>query len=138
MSMSEENSMGHPNVEGESDENDKRDKGSGIPLVPPDRNRVKPVRDLGVGFDLDFDGWMKQYMLWTDKRPLYSRCVTSAITASLGVLLAGATSSNGKRKRSFPGQNRNRGTENEGIDLLEAISFAIHGGLVAGPLSYYM
>jgi hypothetical protein len=136
--MSEENSMGHPNVEGESDENDKHDKGSGIPLVPPDRNRVKPVRDLGVGFDLDFDGWMKQYMLWTDKRPLYSRCVTSAITASLGVLLAGATSSNGKRKRSFPGQNRNRGTENEGIDLLEAISFAIHGGLVAGPLSYYM
>lgn len=138
MSLTEENSKGFPNFEGDSDDND-QENGEKTPLVTPG-SRDRPTFDLGVGFDfdLDFDVWMRKYVRWTDERPLLSRCVVSATTAFVGVLLARATTTGSHHKLSARSQKRQQRPLGEDIDILEAISFAVHGGLVAGPLSYYM
>ena len=134
MSLSEEPSNGSPNVEGESESNDEHDGDEATPLVPSGKNRDRP----GFGFDFDFDRWMRKYVRWTDEKPMLSRCVVSAITASVGVLLAHATTTGSNSKLSVRSQFRQKRPLHEGIDMLEVISFAVHGGLVAGPLSYYM
>ena len=105
------------------------------------RSRTCPTGRMGATktglldyyFCVDFDGWMKRYTLWTDERPLQSRCVTSAITASIGALLASAITNMRKLNVSSKEQRR----RHDGIDWLEIISFAVHGGLVAGPISHY-
>lgn len=135
MSLSEENSNGFPNVEEDvSKNNDEHDGDEATPFVPSGKNWDRTRFD----FNFDFDRWMGKYVRWTDEKPMLSRCVVSAITASVGVLLARATTTGSNSKLSVRSQIRQNRPLHEGIDVLEAISFAVHGGLVAGPLSYYM
>ena len=140
MSLTEETSTGFQNFEGESDDDDKHYGDEATPLVPQSRKGDRPGCGLynGLNFDFDFDGWMRKYLIWTYERPLLSRCIVSAITASVGAMLARVTTTGNNSKLSVRSQNRQQRTRHEGIDMLEVISFAVHGGLVAGPLSYYM
>lgn len=133
MPLHEENPNEFPSAEGDADNINKQDNDDTVTanLLPLRRNRNKPGYDFGVG--LDFDGLMKKYLIWTYEQPLKSRCIASAITAFLGALLARATTTAGnKSKLSARNQNQKR------INMLEVISFAVHGGLVAGPLSHYI
>ena len=127
-------SKGSFDFEGESDkENDEYDCDK-IPLVPSGRN----LNRKGSDFGFDFNRWMRKYVEWTDERPMFSRSVVSAITASIGVLLARATTTGSSSKVPLRNQNRQQPRQHNGIDILEMIAFAVHGGLVAGPLSYHM
>eukprot|EP00934_Nitzschia_sp_Nitz4_P003854 Nitzschia sp. Nitz4//scaffold9_size221794//186231//186982//NITZ4_001376-RA/size221794-snap-gene-0.112-mRNA-1//1//CDS//3329561091//3844//frame0 len=67
-------------------------------------------------------GILERYKEWCEKEPLRARCVTFAVVGALGALLGART--NPKSSRSKPS-----------VDWLEVIAFALHGGLVAGPLS---
>ena len=137
--MPEETSKEFRSVEGESDNQDKCSDNKTAPLAPLGGIQEKLDSDRGVGFgaELNFDSLMRKYMLWTDEKPILSRCIVSATTAFLGVLLARATETRNNSRHLVRGRNPRRPT-NEGIDILEAISFAVHGGLIAGPLSYYV
>lgn len=129
----EEISNGSSNVEGETDgENDKLgcDK---LPLVPS----LRKLGRLTIDFNFDVDNWMKKYVRWTDERPMLSRCVVSAITASIGVVLARATTRNNSTRSARSHQSQQQVKYGD-IGILEMIAFAVHGGLVGGPLSYYM
>ena len=108
------------NFEGNSDEETEKYNGDKLPS------------DFGA------DRWMKKYVRWTDERPMFSRCVVSAITASIGVLLARLTTTRTNSKVSAQGFRGHHQTEYNHIGILELIAFAVHGGLVAGPLSYKM
>lgn len=68
------------------------------------------------------EGLLDRYMRWTDKNPVKSSCLTCASVGALGAML-------GARKTS-----ELRGTRVQSIDWMEVIAFALHGGLVAGPL----
>ena len=69
-------------------------------------------------------GYLDRYLKWLDDEPLKARCVSYAVIGACGALL-------GARKNSI-------GRPNPTIDWPEVISFIIHGGLVAGPLSHYL
>lgn len=123
----EEISNGSSNVEGETDQENDKIGCDKLPLVPS----LSKLGRLTTDFNFDVDNWMKQYVQWTDERPMFSRCVVSALTASIGVLLARATT---RKARSHQRQQAQYGD----IGILEIIAFAVHGGFVGGPLSYYM
>jgi hypothetical protein len=80
------------------------------------------------------DLWMKRYVTWLDSHPLLARCVTCAVTECIGSILTARraiTTSNNVHRRG-----RNNTPTKIGIDWLEVLAFALHGALVAGPLSY--
>jgi len=130
MTIPEMSSTAFPKVEEDSDE---KDNGKEAAAIVSPKGSPKAGSDWGVGFDFDIDGWMKKYVSWTYKQPMKSRCIVSAITASIGVLLARLTTT-----RTGPVRTYQQKTIHKNIDLLELASFAVHGGFVAGPLSYYM
>lgn len=129
----EEISNGSSNVEGETDEENDKIGCDKLPLVPS----LRKLGRLTIDFNFDVDNWMRQYVRWTDERPMFSRCVVSAITASIGVLLARATTRNNSTS-SARSHQRQQQVKYGDIGILEMIAFAVHGGLVGGPLSYYM
>ena len=71
----------------------------------------------------DDESILDRYTRWLDQKPLMARCWTCAVVAALGAML-------GARKNSERGR---RGQSS--IDWMEVVSFALHGGLVAGPLT---
>ena len=116
----EEISNGSSKLEEKTDEENDKFESDKIPLVPS-------LRKLGrLSSDYNFDLLLKQYVHWTDERPMFSRCVVSAITASIGVLLARTTTRSQNTSSSRSGQRQRIDT----IGILEVIAFAVHGGLV--------
>ena len=69
--------------------------------------------------------YLEQYVKWLDKEPLKARCVTAAILGAWGSVLGA---------RTTPKSSRHSST----IDWMEVVTFALHGGLVAGPLAHYV
>lgn len=126
-------SNGSSNLKGKTDEENDKFEGDKIPLVPS----LRKIGRLSSDLNFDLDRWMKQYVRWTDERPMFSRCVVSAITASIGVVLARATTRNNSTRSARSHQSQQQVKYGD-IGILEMIAFAVHGGLVGGPLSYYM
>lgn len=69
--------------------------------------------------------YLKQYLKWLDTEPLKARCATAAIVGACGAALGA---------RTRPKSPRHNST----IDWIEIVTFALHGGLIAGPLSHYV
>ena len=126
----EEISNESSNVEGKTDEENDKFESDKIPLVPS----LRKLGRLSSDFNFDLDRLLKQYVQWTDERPMFSRCVVPAVTASIGVLMARTTT----RSHNTSSARSHQRQRSDTIGILEVIAFAIHGGLVAGPLSYYM
>ena len=66
---------------------------------------------------------LERYSQYLDRYPMKTRCFTGAVIGAIGSMI-------GSRKAV-----RRKGLV---IDWLEVFSFALHGGLVAGPVSHYM
>jgi hypothetical protein len=78
---------------------------------------------------INVDALLKKYETWLDANPLKARSVVCAVTGALGALLGA--------RRSPMGKGPVVKTE-KSVDWLAVLSFAIHGGLVGGPLSFYV
>ena len=72
-----------------------------------------------------YQGVLEKYLKWLDDEPLKARCITAAIIGACGALLGARMPPKSRRKTAS-------------IDWIEVVSFALHGGLVAGPLSHYL
>ena len=69
--------------------------------------------------------YLVRYVNWFEGEPLKARCVTAAIVGACGAVLGARTTPKSPRHTST-------------IDWIEVVTFALHGGLIAGPLSHYM
>ena len=88
------------------------------------------LADGGYTFsDADRDSrcrsYLEQYVKWLDTEPLKARCVTAAILGACGAVLGARTTPKSPRHSST-------------IDWMEVVTFALHGGIIAGPLSHYV
>jgi hypothetical protein len=70
-------------------------------------------------------GFLEKYLKELDENPLRTRSLTFAVVGAVGSML-GARKNPSKESRKRPT-----------IDWPEVLSFTLHGGLVAGPLSHY-
>ena len=99
---------------------------------------------------MDPNQLLQKYMVWLDgdddddnndndqhHRLLFKRrCIVCAITSMIGAMIG---SSSSKKKKPPSLGSRSSSSSSSFIEYwLEVLSFTIQGGLVAGPLSYYV
>ena len=72
------------------------------------------------------------YNAYLESKPVLTKALTAATAQGLGAAL-GSILSNPKRSEGGGGQQR-RGPR---IDWLEVFAFALHGGLLNGPIGHY-
>lgn len=85
------------------------------PPIPATVNGNAPTKKRDI---------LERYQRWMTRNPLKARCFTYAVIGAVGSMI-GSRKARGPRKPKV-------------IDWLEVVSFAMHGGLVGGPLSHYM
>jgi hypothetical protein len=110
-------------------------------LLQNRRIRIMSILHNKIDHKEEKEEWLKQYQNWMDEQhPLVARCVIGAVTSILGAMLGFAASASANHKRRH-GNNHHQ-TQQSSYDnydyWMNVLSFGIHGGLVAGPLSYYM
>jgi hypothetical protein len=93
----------------------------------PSRSRMIDFRKYFLKYNLN--NLMKSYVSWLYAKPLTARCVTCTITGILGAIISETQKISNNRRQKY------RQVKNS-IDWLEVLAFGLHGGLVAGPLSY--
>ncbi|KAL3909103.1 MAG: hypothetical protein SGARI_002765 [Bacillariaceae sp.] len=100
--------------------------------APPASSILTRCRGSFDNVNFKMDRLLKKYELWLDEYPIKSRCIVGALTAAIGAVMGSRNSASGS---SFPRADQSKASFK--IDWVQVLSFAVHGGLVAGPLSYY-
>lgn len=135
-----------PNLDGEKRINDTNDDDDSFPNSNPPQNSssavfhsttttttTNPRGDLRRL--LDVNRWLTLYVNWLDASPVAARCATCAVTAVLG---ASWTARHRRQEAILKKRRGRKKTPVVSRDWLEILAFGLHGGLVAGPMSYYM
>jgi hypothetical protein len=92
--------------------------------------------------DNTFDKILKKYESWLDAHPVQARCVVGAVTSAIGAWIGSRRVENHEKttivitRRQWLWTTRRNSAPH--VDWLQVLDFAIHGGLVAGPLSYFV
>lgn len=86
------------------------------------KRKIRSKRDL-----------LSRYMALLHERPLITNAITSAVVCALGATFGSYSLKNGKKAA----RGRSARLRGSSIDWIEVISFAMYGGLIGGPMSYF-
>jgi hypothetical protein len=116
------------------------DDDNNIEYEDGDDNIHNKKRSLSLSLLMDPNQLLQKCVLWLDddddddddnNRLLFKRCIVCALTSTIGSMIGS--------KKSFSGRSSTKQQQSSSIEYwLEVLSFAIQGGFVAGPLSYYV
>lgn len=79
---------------------------------------------------------LSQYNRALDKHPLVTKSITAAVVQGLGAALASAITSYGTTSTNN-GSSQKLRSKRAAINWVDVIAFALHGGLVNGPIGHY-